>query len=151
MDQFPTAGVNGYNPAMSSEPSPILPSRSPPWLLRRTDQVIAAALIFVALAAMVGWYAIQGGFAGRLVELEREEPLRVRFAVDINTAQWPEISQFPEIGETLARRIVESREKEGPFLDHQDLARVRGIGPKTLEQIKPYLCPIHDGEVLAGQ
>jgi hypothetical protein len=29
--------------------------------------------------------------------------------------------------------------------------RVRGIGPKTLEQIRPYLRPMPDGNALAGQ
>src|SRR5690606_17312009 len=114
----------------------------PPLLLRRADQLVVATLVLGGLVAMVAWYATQGGFRGRMVELEHVAPLAIRFEVDINTARWPELSQLPEIGETLARRIVESRQKEGPFLDHEDLMRVRGIGPKTLEQIRPHLRPM---------
>lgn len=65
-------------------------------------------------------------------------------------SSWPELAQLPQIGETLARRIVESREADGPFLDHDDLLRVRGIGPKTLEGIRPYLLPMPDAEGLAA-
>jgi competence protein ComEA len=50
--------------------------------------------------------------------------------------------QLPEIGEALAKGIVESREQDGPFASHDDLDRVRGIGPKTLERIRPYLRPV---------
>lgn len=66
-------------------------------------------------------------------------PLTFEFRVDVNSASWPELSQLPRIGETLARRIVEEREQNGPFFSPDDLTRVRGIGPKTLEQILPYL------------
>jgi competence protein ComEA len=77
-----------------------------------------------------------------MVELERAEPQVARFEVDINSADWPELAQLPTIGETLARRIVESRQKGGPFRDHEDLRRVHGIGPRTLEAIRPYLRPV---------
>jgi len=55
---------------------------------------------------------------------------------------WPELAQLPGIGESLGRRIVESRRQDGPFIDHDDLRRVQGIGPRTLERLKPYLCPL---------
>jgi DNA uptake protein ComE-like DNA-binding protein len=42
----------------------------------------------------------------------------------------------------LAHRIVDSRKTLGPFTDHDALRRVRGIGPKTLQQIRPYLLPV---------
>ena len=74
--------------------------------------------------------------------VDRADPLAVRFEVDINTADWPELMQLPGIGQTLAHRIVQSRQTAGPFADQDDLRRVRGIGPKTLEQIRPYLRPM---------
>lgn len=58
---------------------------------------------------------------------------------------------LPNIGETLARRIVESREAEGPFAEVDDLQRVRGIGPRTLEQLRPYLRPIPPGGNVADR
>ncbi len=72
------------------------------------------------------------------------------FRVVINKADWPEFAELPELGETLARRIVDSRAAAGPFGDHDYLLRVNGIGPRTLEQLKPYLLPMPDQEDVAG-
>ena len=100
---------------------------------------------------MAGWWIVQGGWQGRLIELNRLPPQTARFEVDINTAGWPELSQLPGIGEALARRIVQSREQEGPFVDQEELRRVRGIGPRTLERIKPFLRPLPETSNVAGQ
>jgi competence protein ComEA len=93
----------------------------------------------------------QGGFGNHLIEVDRAEPETVAFQVDINQAEWPELVQLPGVGKALAQRIVDSRRNQGPFADHQDLRRVRGIGPKTLENIRPYLRPMPDGRNLAGK
>jgi len=127
------------------------PSRHPRWLLRRADQTAVAALVVLALATMIGWWVSQGGWRGRLIEIDRAEPLVARFEVDINAADWPELILLPGIGETLAQRIVASRESDGPFADHDDLRRVQGIGPKTLERIRPYLRPMPNAENVAGK
>lgn len=126
-------------------------SRPPHWLLRRADQGAVAALVVLALAATFGWWVSQGGWRGRLIEIDRAEPLVARFEVDINSADWPELIQLPGIGETLARRIVASRESDGPFADNDDLRRVQGIGAKTLERIRPYLRPMPDSGSVAGK
>jgi len=126
------------------------PSRRPAWLLRRADQAAVAVLVLVALASTAGWWVSQGGWQGSLIEIERAEPQTARFEVDINRADWPELVQLPGIGETLARRILESRETDGPFIDHRELLRVKGIGPKTLENLRPYLLPMPDSTAVAG-
>jgi competence protein ComEA len=120
-------------------------------LLRRADQAAVAGFVALALVAMgVYWFA-QGGHRGELIEIDRAEPLTARYLVDINKAHWPELAELPELGETLARRIVESRAAAGPFGDHDDLLRVRGIGPRTLERLKPYLLPMPDQEDVASK
>ena len=135
---------------MSPAP-PTNPPRGPFRLLRRADQAAVAVLVLGALAATVGWWFSQGGWQGRLIEVDRAEPRTAGFQVDLNTADWPELVQLPGIGETLAQRIVEDRTLQGPFLDHDDLMRVHGIGPKTLERVRPHLRPLPDGGALAGQ
>lgn len=114
-------------------------SNHPRWLLRRTDQALAAAGVAAALALAIGWWFLQGGWSNRLIEIDEAQPLEARFEVDVNTAGCPELMQLPDIGPTLAHRIVESRETEGPFSSVDDLRRVRGIGPKKLEHIRPYV------------
>jgi competence protein ComEA len=127
------------------------PAPAPRWVLRRADQACVAGLLLLAMTAMVGWWWSQGGASGRLIELNRPEPQVAEFQVDINQADWPELIQLPGIGQTLAKRIVESRTAEGPFLDHGELQRVHGIGPKTLEKVRPYLQPVPGGGDLAGR
>jgi competence protein ComEA len=138
--------------------SPSHPQRQPPkpprergLLLRRLDQAAVAFLVLAALVGVGAYWTVQGGFQGRQIEIDRASPQAVAFEVDVNTAGWPELSVLPNIGETLARRIVESREAEGPFADVDDLQRVRGIGPRTLEQLRPYLRPIPPGGNVAGR
>lgn len=124
----------------------------PSWLLlKRLDQVAVAALVMAALVSVGTYWVTQGGLSGRLIELERAPRTSVAFEVDINAADWPELSVLPNIGETLAKRIVDSRNAEGPFADVDDLQRVRGIGPKTLEQLRPYLRPLPPSGNVAGQ
>jgi competence protein ComEA len=123
----------------------------PNWLLRRADQAAVAALVVAALAATAGWWAVHGGWRGRLIEIDRADPLVARFEVDINAADWPELMQLPGVGPTLAHRIVQSRQTAGPFADHEALRRVRGIGPKTLEQIRPYLRPMPGSGTVASK
>ncbi len=124
-------------------------STPPSWLLRRGDQAAVAVLVLAGLASMGAWWIAHGGCRGRLVELERAKPQTARFQVDLNQADWPELVQLPGVGETLARRIVESRRRDGPFVDHEDLKRVRGIGPKTLDRIRPYLRPMPEHRAIA--
>jgi competence protein ComEA len=135
---------------MTGGPSPARPSGAP-WLLRRADQLAVGGLVGTALVALAAWWVAQGGLRGQLVEIEHAPPKSARFEVDINTAGWPELLQLPGIGETLAKRIVDSRHRQGLFLDHQDLLRVRGIGPKTLELVRPYLRPMPDHRNVADQ
>jgi competence protein ComEA len=113
--------------------------RHPYWLLRRRDQATVAVLVVVALLAIVGWWIVQGGLGGRLTEIDGRPPLTISFEVDVNTAGCAELMQLPGIGPKLAERIVESRDTDGSFVDVDDLRRVKGIGKKILERIRPYV------------
>ena len=59
--------------------------------------------------------------------------------VDVNAADAAELERLPGVGPALAKRIVEERERRGPFQSAEDLTRVRGIGPKTRERLEPYV------------
>lgn len=52
--------------------------------------------------------------------------------VNVNTATAAELERLPRVGPALARRIIEWRERHGPFGKPDDLRHVRGIGPSTV-------------------
>ena len=128
--------------SISSRPRP---------LLRAADQSVVAVLVCASLVGMAAYWVVQGGLRGELIEIDRAEPLIAQFQLDINTAEWPELAQLPRVGEVLARRIVDSRRADGAFVDHDDLTRVSGIGPLTLERMRPYLLPMPDQDAVAAQ
>ena len=138
------------NMTRRDRPNPKAASPAPYWMLRRADQAAVATLLLLALGSMIGWWVGQGGLRGRRIELERAEPLPYQFQLDLNTAPWQELVLLPGVGETLAMRIIESRETEGPFVEATDLLRVHGIGPVTLERLRPYLVPLPEQGHLAG-
>lgn len=138
------------SPSHPQRPRPASPPSG--WLLlKRLDQLAVGSLVLVSLAAVGVYWVVQGGMQGQLIEIERATPQAVAFEVDINAADWPELTALPNVGETLAKRIVESRRQQGPFADLEDLQRVPGIGPKTLEQIRPYLRPLAPSGNVAGR
>ena len=56
--------------------------------------------------------------------------------IDLNTADAAELEELPGVGPAIAQRILEHREKNGPFTSVDGLLEVSGIGPATLEEIR---------------
>lgn len=132
-----------------------MPERPPPptraqLVLRRGDQLAVALLLAFGLVAMAGYWARHAWQGDRLIEIDRAPKTRTAYVVDINEAGWPELSQIPGLGETLARRIVDRRAEQGPYRDLDELRDIQGIGPRTLERMRPFLLPIPDRETVAG-
>ena len=59
--------------------------------------------------------------------------------IDINTATESQLMTVNGIGESLAKRIVEFRDQNGPYERIEDLLKVRGIGEKSLEKLRAHL------------
>ncbi|MEZ4268880.1 MAG: helix-hairpin-helix domain-containing protein [Myxococcota bacterium] len=58
--------------------------------------------------------------------------------VNINTAGLAELMRLPRVGPSLAERIVDYRSRT-PFKRTVELARVKGIGLKSVRRLSPWL------------
>ena len=58
--------------------------------------------------------------------------------ININSASEIDLEALPGVGPVTAAAIVDYRTQNGPFATVDDLIDVTGIGPSTLEQIRPF-------------
>ena len=59
--------------------------------------------------------------------------------VNINTASAVDLEALPGIGAKTAARIVDYRQKNGPFKKIEELMNVRGVGEKNFLKLKPQI------------
>jgi competence protein ComEA len=59
--------------------------------------------------------------------------------VDLNTADAVALETLPEVGPVTAAAIIEYREQSGGFSSVDELLDVSGIGPATLEAMRPFV------------
>jgi len=67
-----------------------------------------------------------------------EQQLALGLRLDPNQASVEELVALPDIGPALAQAIVAERQRS-PFSDVAELLRVRGLGPKRLAKLRPFL------------
>lgn len=60
-------------------------------------------------------------------------------SVNINLATEEELQLLPDVGPVMAARIVAHRKSYGAFESLDDLNAVKGIGPKTIQKLQPYI------------
>jgi competence ComEA-like helix-hairpin-helix protein len=77
--------------------------------------------------------------AASIPVLAADAPASSGKVVNINTASLEQLMLLPRIGPTVAERIVEFREANGPFKKATDILQVRGIGDASFELLRPYL------------
>jgi competence protein ComEA len=101
-------------------------------MFRTILSLVALAALFAAQPCTIA--AAQTASAARV-----GKPVATAAVVNINTAPAADIERLPGIGAKTAARIVEYREKNGPFKKVEDLMNVRGIGEKNFLKLKPQL------------
>lgn len=99
---------------------------------RRSAQVALA----VFLSILLGLAAFRG-YGNRLGARPTESP-SAALRLDLNTADRSELEQLPGMGAERARAIDERR-KSQPFHSVDELKTVRGFGPATVEQVRPFV------------
>ena len=60
--------------------------------------------------------------------------------ININTAESSELCTLPGISTTLSSRIIEYRTSIGNFSSIEEIKNVSGIGEKTFENIRDFIC-----------
>lgn len=73
------------------------------------------------------------GRKGQMTVEEFGEP------VNVNTAEPALLATIPMVGARTAEKIFAERQARGPFRTVDELARVKGLGPKLIERIRPFV------------
>jgi competence protein ComEA len=91
---------------------------------------------YLSLLAVVSVLAVQSAAAqsGQSASRPAAPPM-----VNINTALAAQLEALPGVGPATAARIIEYREKNGPFKKLEELMNVRGMGEKTFLKLRPQL------------
>ena len=112
--------------------------------IRRARAAAFVALLIAALS--LGLLAMgRAGPPGRLDDVG-VAGRHIGLRLNPNTATSAELQLLPRVGPVLAQRIIEHRNANAPFRTLGDLDTVRGIGPRTLSRLEPYL--IFDADVI---
>jgi competence protein ComEA len=93
-------------------------------------RVAAAGLIAVAMMLATGSDATAAPGAAPAAAASEASG-----KVDVNSASAAELASLPGIGDSKAAAIIAEREKK-PFASVDDLERVRGIGARTVEDLR---------------
>jgi comEA protein len=100
--------------------------------MRKYGRVFGLAiiiLVFVCAASLSFAQGVSKADAGKAIA-------QVASKININKATVEQLMEIKGIGESYAKRIVEYRDKNGPFKKIEDITQVQGIGEKTFEKIK---------------
>jgi competence protein ComEA len=123
-------------PAAPEQPQPVLPLPSfvqAAWPRPAQWATVGLLLLATGLLIFHGLRSLRWG--SRPTDLERG----LGYRVDLNRAGRAELLQLPAVGENLARRIIDYRQAHGGFRSVDELANVHGVGPATLERLRPWV------------
>lgn len=107
------------------------------WLTAR-DQVFLMA-VCVVLVALMGARAWQSSRIDASAEILTIEEPDIGYRIDVNSASAAEFRQLGLIGPVRSAQIVEDRDMNGPFESPDDLQRIKGIGPATIEKNRRWM------------
>ncbi len=108
---------------------PVAARRSKKIRSRAVTAAPAAMIISLALFLLIA--------TGR--KDQSDDAVAATVLIDINIADENDIRLLPGIGPAIAERIVADRDSQGPFDSIEDLTRVRGVGERTILNLRPYV------------
>lgn len=126
------------NLEVDAESSPVVGAESSClWLTNRDQWLVVIVSVVVVVLLAVKWQKLS--YVDRSEIIVQRESEDIGYQIDLNTATWVELTQLRDVGAITAQAIVTSREELGPFFSIDDLQRVKGIGPKTVEKNRRWL------------
>ncbi len=106
--------------------------------LSRRELLLLAVAVGAALLAGAVTQGIRYVWGrGRVQVTAHTEVVPPPARLNVNTATDYELSMLPGIGPVTAQAIIDWRTAHGPFKSLEGLEQVKGIGPKTIEAIRP--------------
>ena len=100
--------------------------------MRKVRIVAGALAVALFMAAGVGPRAV----AAQAASTKNNAPAGV---VNLNVATAAKLESLPGVGPAMASRIVDYRQKNGPFKKIEDLMNLKGIGEKSFLKLKPLI------------
>ncbi len=76
---------------------------------------------------------------GKDKKKSKKEQALTGITININTAGKDELMKLPGVGESMADKIIQFRNEHNGFKKSEDIMKVKGIGKKKFEKIKPYI------------
>ncbi len=98
-----------------------------------------ALLLAVLFTFVTGFTALPAAAAGKTSKATSAAKMQMSTKVDINTADQTALETLPGVGPSTAAAIIAFRKANGRIKSADDLLKVKGIGPKKMEKMKPYL------------
>ena len=108
----------------------------PHGIAHRIAAIIAVAVLAAAVAPPAAAQVLDPGAEKRQAQ-ENGKAASAGAPLNLNTATADQLEALPGIGPAMATRILEYREKNGPFKKIEDLMQVKGIGEKAFLKLKP--------------
>lgn len=114
-------------------------------------------LLAIPLCFILYWTLMDNGFIYQRKEVQKKTGIKITLESDgspagealisvfqlrkipVNTADTVLLQTISGIGPKLAQKIVDERNRSGPFTSAEDLARVPGIGHKRISQFQENL------------
>jgi competence protein ComEA len=75
----------------------------------------------------------------RLGQMAASSLLALGIPVDLNRVSAADLALIPGVSRSLGQRIVAERARRGGYGSLEELEGVKGVGPATLERLRPYL------------
>ena len=106
--------------------------------VRTWPHAVQATLFLIVISAIIGLltHSLLHGNVQRPLPFSGET-LQTR--LDLNRATRAELMLLPGVGENMAQRIEAYRILYGPYTSVDELRKVPGIGPLTVERLRPWL------------